>query len=283
LGGLIGLIIVRKAGLGAIMHARRQYQRGLCKPSQARFLSLYFLIFHDFFNSPIQGAFMDLTNSTGSYGAAREHFIGKVFNHLGGSILTFTLIEIMFFKAGIAKAIVAAMTVVPWIAILGIFMLVGWIASRVAHTVESRAMQYAALGAYILFEAIIFVPLLYMANSVAPGAISNAAIITIAATIGLVLVAYMSRKDFSFLGSVLKWGGLVAIGLIICGTIFGFQLGLFFSVAMVGFAGAAILYDASNVIHHYPEDRYVGAALELFASVALMFWYVLRIAISLRN
>ena len=44
-----------------------------------------------------------------------------------------------------------------------------------------------------------------------------------------------------------------------------------------GLGGAAILYDTSNVIHHYPEDRYVGAALQLFASVALLFWYVLQI------
>ncbi len=48
----------------------------------------------------------------------------------------------------------------------------------------------------------------------------------------------------------------------------------------VAFAGAAILYDTSNVIHHYPSDRYVGAALQLFASVAMMFWYVLRLFMS---
>ena len=64
------------------------------------------------------------------------------------------------------------------------------------------------------------------------------------------------------------------------GLIFGFQLGLFFSVAMVAFAGAAILYDTSNVLHHYPEDRYVAASLQLFTSVALLFWYVLRIFLS---
>lgn len=60
-------------------------------------------------------------------------------------------------------------------------------------------------------------------------------------------------------------------------VIFGFQLGTFFSVAMVGFAGAAILYDTSNILREYPEDRYISAALQLFASVALMFWYVLRL------
>jgi FtsH-binding integral membrane protein len=67
---------------------------------------------------------------------------------------------------------------------------------------------------------------------------------------------------------------------IVAGIVFGFHLGTWFSVAMVGLAGAAILYDTSNILHHYPDDRYVGAALELFASVALMFWYVLRIFIS---
>jgi len=46
---------------------------------------------------------------------------------------------------------------------------------------------------------------------------------------------------------------------------------------MVALAGAAILYDTSNVVHHFPEDRHVAAALELFASVDLMFWYVLNL------
>ena len=71
--------------------------------------------------------------------------------------------------------------------------------------------------------------------------------------------------------------------LIAASLIFGFQMGTLFSVGMVAFAGAAILYDTSNVLHHFPEDRYVGAALELFASVALMFWYVLRIFIGSRR
>ncbi len=90
----------------------------------------------------------------------------------------------------------------------------------------------------------------------------------------------MTRKDFSFLRGVLMWGGVVAMLAIVGGILFGFELGTWFSVAMIGFAGAAILYDTSNVLHHFPEDRYVGAALQLFASVALMFWYVLRLFMS---
>jgi FtsH-binding integral membrane protein len=48
-------------------------------------------------------------------------------------------------------------------------------------------------------------------------------------------------------------------------------------VAMIAFAGAAVLYDTSNILHHYPQDKYVAASLELFASIALMFWYVLQL------
>ena len=49
---------------------------------------------------------------------------------------------------------------------------------------------------------------------------------------------------------------------------------------MIGYAGGVILYDTSNVLHHFPEDRYVAAALQLFAGIALMFWYVLRLFLS---
>jgi len=73
------------------------------------------------------------------------------------------------------------------------------------------------------------------------------------------------------------WLGVAAVMLIVGSVLFGFQLGMLFSFAMVVFAGATILYTTSRILRTYPEDRYVSAALELFASVALMFWYILRI------
>ena len=128
--------------------------------------------------------------------------------------------------------------------------------------------------------AIIFVPMLYIAQEYAPGAIESAAMVTLLGFAGLTGVAFSTRKDFSFLGGMLRWGFIGALVLIVGGVIFGFQLGTFFSVAMVVLAGGAILYDTSNVLLRYPEDQYVAAALQLFASVALMFWYVLRIFMS---
>ncbi|WP_438020281.1 Bax inhibitor-1 family protein [Sorangium sp. So ce315] len=214
---------------------------------------------------------------------SRERFIVRTYNHLFGAIVLFAGIEIALFKTGVASVIARAMMGTSWLLVLGAFMLVSWLASRAAHTAASKPVQYIALFGYVLAQAIIFVPLLYIADMVAPGAIQSAGLATMAGFAGLTAIAFVTRKDFSFLGALLRWGGICALVLIAAGVLFGFQLGTFFSVAMVAFAGAAILYDTSNVLHHFPEDRYVGAALELFASVAMLFWYLLRLFTSSRD
>jgi FtsH-binding integral membrane protein len=73
------------------------------------------------------------------------------------------------------------------------------------------------------------------------------------------------------------WGFFVAIGLIVASLVFGFHLGTWFSVGMIGFAGAAVLYDTSNIMHHYPQNKYVAASMALFSSIAMMFFYILRL------
>jgi FtsH-binding integral membrane protein len=214
---------------------------------------------------------------------ARSQFITRTYTHLFGAMMAFTLIQVWLFRTGIAETLARAILGTSWLLALGAFIVVGWLASRTAHTATSMGAQYAALGAFVVAEAVIFVPLLYTANAYAPGAIQSAASVTLLGFAGLTAIAFISRKDFSFLGSILQWAGLVALVLIIAGVVFGFQLGTFFTVGMIALAGGAILYDTSNILHHYSEDRYVGASLELFASVALLFWYVLSFFISSRD
>ncbi len=208
---------------------------------------------------------------------ARARFIIRTYTHLFGAILGFIMLEFLLFTSGVAETMARAMLSVNWLFILGGFVLVSWLASHAAHRSTSLGMQYLALCGFVVAQAIIFVPLLYVADYYAPGAISSAAMVTLLAFASLTGIAFWTRRDFSFLGGILRWAFVLAIVAIVGGAIFGFQLGTWFSVAMVGLAGAAILYDTSKVLRHYPEDRYVGAALELFASVALMFWYVLRL------
>ena len=213
---------------------------------------------------------------------SRATFVSRTYGHLFGAVLLFTSIEVVLFKTGLAETIARAMLGVSWLLVLGGFVVVSWLASRTAHVAQSKAAQYAALVGFVMAESIVFVPLLYIADYRAPGVIASAAAVTFFAFAALTIVVFMTRKDFSFLRGILMWGGILALVLIATGVIFGFNLGTYFSVAMVGLAGASILYDTSNVLHHYPEDRYVGAALQLFASVAMMLWYVLRLFLSRR-
>jgi len=213
----------------------------------------------------------------------RAAFIWRVYGHVALAILGFAGIEMYIFSSGLAPRITQIMFSLPggWLLILGAFMLVGYAASRVAHTVESAAMQYLALAGFVLAEALIFVPLLALAIATAPGIVDSAAGVTLLGTGGLTAVAFITRKDFSFLRGILMWGFILAMVAIVSALLFGFELGTWFSVAMIGFAGASVLYDTSNILHHYPEDKHVGAALGLFASIALMFWYVLQLFLSL--
>ena len=208
---------------------------------------------------------------------ARSQFIMLTYLHLFGAVMAFIAIEVGLFSLGLAAPIAQAMLGTSWLLVLGGFMVASWLATHMAHRAESLPAQYAALALFVVAEAVIFIPLLAIASYAAPGAISSAGWVTALGFAGLTAVVFTTRKDFSFMGSLLRWGFIVAMVAIVAGVIFGFQLGTFFSVGMVALAGGAILYDTSNVLHHYPENRYVGASLQLFASVALMFWYVLRL------
>jgi FtsH-binding integral membrane protein len=213
----------------------------------------------------------------------RAAFITNTYLHLFGAILGFTLLEMAYFTTGLALPMAQAMLSTSWLLVLGAFVLVSFLATRVAHAAESQAAQYAALAGYVIAESIIFVPLLLIAAVTAPGMIQSAAAVTLFGFTGLSVIVFLTRKDFSFLGALLGWCGVVALLLIAAGAVFGFELGTFFSVGMIALAGGAILHDTSKVLHHYPEDKYVAASLELFASVALMFWYVLRLYLQSRK
>jgi FtsH-binding integral membrane protein len=212
--------------------------------------------------------------------ASRSDFIWRTYGHVADAILLFAGIETYLFDSGLAVPIAQSMLGFNWLLILGAFMIVGWLATHVAHTVQSKPLQYVALVGFVVAQAIIFLPLLAIAISLQPGIVESAVGVTLLGTGGLTAVAFITRKDFSFLRGLLVWGGILALIGIAASVLFGFDLGTWFSVAMIGFAGAAVLYDTSNILHHYPEDRYVGAALQLFASIALMFWYVLRLFMS---
>jgi len=211
----------------------------------------------------------------------RSQFIWKCYAHVIGAILALVAIETYLFSTGAAWPIANVMLGSPMLVLIG-FIALSWGASHMAHKLESTMAQYAAFAAFVVVWALMFVPMLAMAMSMDPSGsmIESAATVTIFGCVALIATVMITRKDFSFLRGVMVWGFFIIMGLIGASFLFGWNLGTWFSVGMIGFAGIAILYAASNIMHHYPQDKYVAASMALFASIAMMFWYILRLFMS---
>jgi FtsH-binding integral membrane protein len=213
----------------------------------------------------------------------RSEFIWKCYAHVVGAIFSLIAVEYYLFSSGAAAAIAGTMMQSPIAVMIG-FVALSWGASHVAHRLESTAAQYAAFAAFVVLWAVMFVPILAMAmiygEQRGVNIIEDAAVVTVFGCAALIATVMITRKDFSFLRGVMVWGFFIAIGLVIASLVFGFHLGTWFSVGMIGFAGIAVLYDTSNIMHHYPQDKYVAASMALFASIAMMFFYILRLFMS---
>ena len=211
----------------------------------------------------------------------RTIFIQRTYAHLCGAVLAFAGLEALVlnvFWDQLGPLVQSVTGGVYWLVFLGAFMAVGWVANGWAHSSTSRSMQYTGLSLYVLAEVIIFIPLLFMAEKYFEGTIASAGIVTGIVFGGLTIGCFITKFDFSFLKTALMIGGFAALGLIVASVfIGGLSLGIWFSVAMVVLAAGYILYNTSNVIHHYNTNQHVAASLALFASVALLFWYIVQI------
>lgn len=213
----------------------------------------------------------------------RVTFYKKTYSHVAGGVVVFVLFEYLLLQSDVIVNFALSMLQGwRWLIMLGGFMLITNYAEGMALRAADKNKQYLAYGIYILAQAFIFVPMIFIASRYANGGelINQAAIVTLSLFTGLSAVVFMTKKDFSFLKSILTIGFFIAIGLIIAGIIFGFDLGLWFSVGMCVLAAGAILYQTSNLVNKYSTDDYIPAALGLFASLMLLFWYILRIFMS---
>jgi FtsH-binding integral membrane protein len=211
----------------------------------------------------------------------RAEFFKKTYSHVAYAILAFIAVETLLLKLVPVDVIYTMMSgQYIWLFIIGLFWLGSMLSNKLAFH-PSQNQQYLGLGLFVLLEAIIFLPLIYMAMAMSGGdLIMQAASITLFMFSGLTAVVFYTKTDFSFLRTVIVVGGFVALGTIVVGAIFGFNLGLWFSVGMVVLASASILYQTSQIKDQYHTNQYVGAALQLFSSTMLLFWYVLRILMS---
>jgi FtsH-binding integral membrane protein len=218
----------------------------------------------------------------------RGEFIVRVYQHLLAAVVAFVAFEALFINLGVARALydLISGSGPTWLLVIGGFMIVSWLATNAAHDILNPSRQYLGLFALSFAEALLFAPFLYYFFEVQPDGATSvwaAALITAIGFAGLSAVAFVTRKDLSFLRPLVLWGLVSALVLIVAAVLFGLELGIWFSVAMIALAGASILYQTQTIIRRYPTEAYVGASVQLFASVMLLFWYVLRLVGQLRG
>jgi FtsH-binding integral membrane protein len=215
---------------------------------------------------------------------ARLTFIRRTYAHLIGAILAFTALEVLLFASGLAQPIAVSLSG-SWLIVVIAFVGVSWLANWWAMSGASPALQYAGLGIFIVAESIIFLPLIYMAVAYNDGSNSiliSAASVTATMCAVATIFVFVTKTDFAFLRWALVLGSIGALIMIVLGLIMGWSMGAWFSGLMILLGMAYLLYETSNVLHRYKTDQYVAASLALFASVMLIFFYVLRLFLGRR-
>jgi FtsH-binding integral membrane protein len=215
----------------------------------------------------------------------RVTFIKRTYAHVALAVLAFVGFEALLLNSEIGVELGISMAN-NWIIVILLFMGGTWIANKWAHEPGNIQKQYIGLFLYAFLEALIFLPLFMIVlyseqfQGEATQIIGQAGVVSAGLFTALSGIAIFSGKDFSFLRSILMVGFGVAFAMIIAGSLFGFDLGLWFSAAMVLLAGGSILFQTSRLVHDYHSTQHVAAALGLFASFMLLFYYVLQIFMS---
>ena len=247
---------------------------------------------------PIEGAVATMGVSD------RVAFLRKTYVHLGVALIAFAAITAGMMKFATETSLKFSSWALGgrwnWLLILGLFMVVGYVAERLAQSEASRGLQYVGLGIFVIAEAVLLQPMLWllivkfgdpqmigieggMLVGQAASILMQAIVITLAIFIGLTLTVFLTKKDFSFMRGALAIGTFAALGVILASAIFGFSLGAFFTGAMILLMAGYILYQTSLVMSYFPPSGYVAASLMLFSTIATLFWYVLRILMELNR
>ena len=156
--------------------------------------------------------------------ADKVAFYKKTYSHVAGGVLVFILFEYLLLQSNTIVDFMLSMTEGwRWLIMLGGFMFITNYAEKMTLKTPDKNIQYLAL----IFVPLIYIAAFYMESG--PEILNQAAIVTLALFTGLSAVVFVTKKDFSFLRTGLTVGFFIAIGLIIAGSLFGFNLGLWFS------------------------------------------------------
>jgi uncharacterized protein len=229
---------------------------------------------------------------------ARIAFIRRTYLHLAGSVALLCGIEAVLLQAiktDGGRAFLGAWfgNPISLLVILGLFIAGGFLARVMARASMPPAVKYLGLFMYICIEAIFLLPILYVATTHPKFGdshiVTQAGVLTLVTFGGLSLTVFLTKKDFSFLGYGLMLASWLLFGVVVVAIVMAamggpiISLGIGYSFLVIALASGYILYDTSNILHHYGTDEHVGASLELLADVVLLFYHILRVLMLSRN
>src|SRR5205823_499515 len=109
---------------------------------------------------PIAGAVATLGVSD------RVTFLRKTYSHLGVALIAFAAITAGMMNYMTATSLKFSEWALTgrwtWMAVLLLFMAVGWIAQKLAMSESSRGLQYVGLGLAVTAEAVLLQPMLWI-------------------------------------------------------------------------------------------------------------------------
>lgn len=224
--------------------------------------------------------------------AVQAEFYRRTFGLVGLSCAAFGAVLALILSSPLAATITKLIYGTGWIGILLViagFWAASAFANRLAFGGASKSTQLAGLGIYIVIEAIIFTPLLSLCFALfgVQEGLSTIVVPAAASTFllagGLILTAFLTKKDFSFLRSFVVIGTFVALAAIVVMAITGTAMTSWMIIAMIGLMAITILYQAWVVRTQLNSDQYVGAALIIFAGIATLFYYVILLFLQRRD
>ncbi|CAN8069339.1 unnamed protein product [Agarophyton chilense] len=149
---------------------------------------------------------------------------------------------------------------------------------------DSHPTNLQLLAAFTMFESFLVgsVCAQYQQSGLG-GLVLEALVITLAVFSGITLYAFVSKKDFSFMGGALY---AALIGLLVASFVnlfMGFTGNKSpFLAMLISYGGALlfslyILYDTSMIMHHLGPDDAIMGAIMLYLDLLNLFLYILSI------
>lgn len=238
-------------------------------------------------NTATQAAWLQGAITVEQEGAeARREFIQKVYAHLLVGLMVFSGVTWAMMKSplvwsGDEPGFLCTMPgwITCFVGMVGLQLMYGRLFSS-----ASLKVHYIAFGLTIALQGAFCAPLFWFAQHISDTILRDAFFITTAGFGGLTAIPFLTKKDFSFMGGMLYTATFILMAVGIMSIFFGpFNMGLFWSGAVVLLFSGWVLYHTSQIQRHLPLTAYVFGATMLFIDFVVLLRQVVIILISLAS